>query len=305
MLSQLFKQPFSFVIGVVGSFLIVAGFFKIDDISKLAISPLPKAIYLSVIIGVVLLATSIALYAATNLSIATYSISSVKRLSNGFSVSNESFCLNVLFGRIEAMDCGDDDCMVALPTNEFFDQDCMTDPSGALGAYMLHHFKHAIPEMKALIASALQNQPTTEVEKEPGVLVKSYGVGKCVYLDRPLSSAHRIAIVAVTTKRANEGLQADARYLFDAIASLYREMANRRLNKLYIPVMGSGHGGLKGPVSLVCMLIAFTELQRRQSGHHLKNANIVVFRRDDNSTPSVAEKSVKRSLAFASRLLEA
>jgi len=55
---------------------------------------------------------------------------------------------------------------------------------------------------------------------------------------------------------------------------------------------------------LACMLIAFNELHRRRSGHHLKNVNIIVFRRDENSNPSIPENSIKRMLAFTSRLLE-
>ena len=67
-------------------------------------------------------------------------------------------------------------------------------------------------------------------------------------------------MVSVTTQRSNEGLRADASYIFEAVRSLQQLMANNRLSCLYIPILGSGHGGLKQEISLACMLIAFGEL---------------------------------------------
>jgi hypothetical protein len=109
-------------------------------------------------------------------------------------------------------------------------------------------------------------------------------------------------MVSVSTQRADVGLRADAAYLFEAAASLQRIMANHRLTRLYIPILGSGHGGLKGEVSLVCMLIAFGELLRK-SAHNVKEVNIVVFRSASMAAPSVSEVTIKRALDFASRFL--
>lgn len=304
MLSQLFKQPVFVVISAFGCLLIMLGIFKVEDIGKLDFSPHSPPVYLSLIMGILLTATGVALYAATKLSVATFAISDVKRLPDGYSVVRGRFVLNVLIGKVETVDCSRDDCMIALPANEFFDDECINDSGSALGSYMQHHFKDNIPKIQALVNKILRDEPYEEVEKEPGTMVRSYHVGKCIYLDRPLSSHHRIAMVAVTTKRANEGLQSDARYVLEAIASIQREMANHRLTHLYVPILGSGHGGLKPEMSLVCMLIAFAELHRRQVGHHLKTVNIIVFKRDDTSAPSISTKDIKRALGFASRFLE-
>jgi len=255
MLSHLFKQPLFTIITIFGCFLILFGFFQIDDITKLAVSPLARPLYPSIVCGVLLMIIGVALHVSTHLSFSTFSISNVKRLPSGFSITHGSFVVNVLLGKIETVDCSDEECMIALPANEFFDDECINDVRSALGAYMKFHFKDSIPKIESLVKKLLRDEPCEEVEKEPGALVLSYGVGKCIYLDRPLSSQHRIAMVAVTTKRANEGLQADLRYILDAIGSIYREMANHRLTRLFVPVLGSGHGGLKGEVSLgVCRI---------------------------------------------------
>lgn len=228
--------------------------------------------------------------------------SRVRSIPNGYCVSLGRMTIKVILGRIEEADCNDEACMVALPANEFFDDDCIHDSRSALGAFMQHHFKGNIPDIQALVRAALANEPTDEVQKKPGEATPSYGVGKCVFLDHPLSSHLRIAMVAITTQRADVGLRADAVYVFEAAASLQRIMANHRLTRLYMPILGSGHGGLRGEVSLICMLIAFGELHRKLASN-LKEVNIVVFRSSETSAPSVSEVTIKRALDFASRFL--
>ena len=226
----------------------------------------------------------------------------VQSIPNGYCVNLGRMRIKVILGRIEKLDCSDEACMVALPANEFFDDDCIHDSRSALGAFVQHHFKGKVADIQALVRAVLANDPTEEVSKKPGEVANSYGVGKCVFLDRPLSSRLRIAMVSVTTQRADVGLRADAAYLFEAAASLQRVMANHRLTRLYIPILGSGHGGMKGEVSLVCMLIAFGELLRK-SAHNLQEITIVVFRSSATAAPSVSEVTIKRALDFANRFL--
>ena len=230
----------------------------------------------------------------------------VQNTGNGYCISCGALTIKISFGRIEGFDCADveGDHLIALPANEFFDDDCIHDPHSALGAFMQHHFKDNILDIKTLVEDALRDEPSVKVEKKPGKVAPSYGVGKCIFLDRPLSSRFRLAMVAVTTQRTNVGLHADAHYVFQAAESIQCLMANNRLTRLYLPVLGSGHGGLKGEVSLVCMLIAFGELHRRKSAHNLREVNIVVYKHSENSPPSISEIGVKRALDFVSRLLE-
>jgi Domain of unknown function (DUF6430) len=225
----------------------------------------------------------------------------VRKTMNGYCTSLGAMTINVSLGRIEESEC-DEECLVGLPANEFFDDDCIHDPRSALGAFMQCHFKENISDIQALVRNALVNVPSEEVEKKPGESAFSYGIGRCVFLDRPLSSRLRIAMVSVTTQRADVGLRANAAYIFEAAESLQRVMANNRLTRLRIPILGSGHGGLRGEVSLLCMLIAFGDLHRK-SGHNLKEINIVVFRRSENYAPSISEVSIKRALDFVGRFL--
>ncbi len=168
---------------------------------------------------------------------------------------------------------------------------------------MQHHFKGGIQDIQNLVKDSLKDEPHEMVDKKPTETGASYGVGKCIFLNKPMSSNLRVAMVAVTTQRANEGLKADASYIFTAVSSLLQLMANNRLSCLYVPILGSGHGGLRLEVSLMCMLMAFGELSSK-AWHNLKEVNIVVYRRDSNSKPSVSEINIEECLRFAEKHLK-
>lgn len=228
---------------------------------------------------------------------------SVQRTPSGFVANLGTAKVQVSFGKIEEFDCSDDNCLVALPANEYFDDECIHDKRSSLGAFMQHYFKESIQDIQNLVRDNLKDEPHEIVNKKPTETGVSYGVGKCVFLNTPMSSNLRVAMVAVTTQRANEGLKADASYIFTAASSVLQLMANNRLSRLHIPILGSGHGGLRQEVSLLCMLIAFGELSRK-AWHNLKEVNIVVYRRDSNSQPSVSEVDVEEYLHFAEKHLK-
>ena len=127
--------------------------------------------------------------------------------------------LNVIFDRIEECDCSDEASLIALPANGFFDDDCIYDPRSALGVFVQRHFKNDVAKIQELVKVALERKQTQEVLKTPGHSATSYGIGTCVFLDCPLSSNFRIAMVSVTTQRADEGLRADPTCVFSAAAA--------------------------------------------------------------------------------------
>ena len=231
-------------------------------------------------------------------------INPVKKTADGYSTVVGSMRVNVKFGRIEQYRYDDPDSLVALPANEYFDDECIHDRRSALGAFMQHHFKDNITDIQTLVQSRLSNEASTELEKTPGERAKSYGVGKCVFLDCPLSSNLRIAMAAVTTQRADCGLRADPAYIFDTATSLSRLVLNRRFTRLHVPLLGSGHGGLEAEVSLVCMLIAFGE-PRRRLNQNLRELNIIVYKSANDTEALISDVTVRRALSFSARFLNA
>jgi hypothetical protein len=228
-------------------------------------------------------------------SIRETDVSPVRRIAGGYAAAIGSTMVRITIGRIEECDGNDPTRLVALPANEFFDDECIHDPQSVLGAFMQRHFGGDVAAIQSIVRTTLENVPTAEVWKTPGEHARSYGVGRCVFLDRPLGTGFRIAMVSVTTQRADVGLRADVLSVFASVFALQRTMANHRLTRLRVPTLGSGHGGMKPEVSLACILIAIGELSRRET-NKIREVDLVVF--DGNR---VAESTVRRVLEFANR----
>jgi len=73
---------------------------------------------------------------------------------------------------------------------------------------------------------------------------------------------------------------------------------DNRLSQIFLPVIGSGHGGLKAELSLFIMTLALSEALCKPLGPRI-DINVIVFRRDDRSEPEISPKSVKRVLRNA------
>ena len=54
--------------------------------------------------------------------------------------------------------------------------------------------------------------------------------------------------------RGGEGLRAEMSYIFKAVNEIQRTVADKRLSSVYVPLIDSGHGGLKKEVALFSML---------------------------------------------------
>ena len=210
----------------------------------------------------------------------------------------------VRFGQIQSCEATEPGCVVALPANDLFDDECIEDPRSALGAYIEQAFSGRIEELRRLIAEKLVNERHELVEAGPKRVDRSYGIARCVYLSDPLSSGRKLILVSVTTKRAGAGVQSNATYLFAAMKSICREMNDHKLTELSLPVMGSGHGGLESELALFHLLLSIKAvLDDRSAGAHLRSVCIVVFQREGASTPSIPREVVGRILAVVKAAL--
>jgi len=205
----------------------------------------------------------------------------------------------VHFGDIRSFDSKAPGAVVALPANEFFDDECIRDTRSALGAYMASVFPDAIGEIQKLIAQKLANAPSELVEREHDERARSYGVAKCVCLKNALSSERNVMFVSVTTKRAGVGLRSEARYLFAAMKAICQAMNDGRFTDLFLPLMGAGHGGLEPELALLYLLLSTKAvIDDRSGGGHLRSVTIVVFRKDERTAPDIHPDVVRRMLAL-------
>lgn len=209
-------------------------------------------------------------------------------------VVKERTTIRVVFGRIDDPSMTDRAEVVVLPTTELFDDQCVLDQRSSLGAFAAAHFSD--PPALLERARSMLGPP----ERPDG----SYGIGRCVYLEEPLGTKQRMFLVSVTSAREGR-TRAEVEYLYRAIGVARAEMAQRRISKCILPVLGAGHGGLPREVALFHLVAALAHGASDTGGPHLGEATIVVYRASKDSAPELTSKVVRRVLSTVSGLLSA
>lgn len=293
------KQKYPVILLAVGALLILSGFFELKDLTKFEISSSANPNYYVALIGIVFSIISIVLYIFDEATFGWIGIKKIKKIDNGITTKISNTHINIRFGRLEQLAEASKGSMVVLPANEFFDDECINDKSSALGAYVNQKFTNQTELIKGIIAVGLSGRAHNEVEKEAEVCQKSFGVGVGVFVSNPLSSNQPILFVSVTTKRAGEGLRAEMSYIFEAVKEIGRVAVDHRIDSIYVPVLGSGHGGLRKEVALFGILLAVCDTVTKPGGHHIKDFNIVVFQNNERDKPTISKAVSKRLLRIA------
>ena len=82
--------------------------------------------------------------------------------------------------------------------------------------------------------------------------------------------------VGVTDKLDGAGIQADTLSLIISLKNVLRFAADRRLAELWMPVMGTGHGGLNFSVALSMILLQLYHGLLHEGFHSIKRVVVVV-----------------------------
>lgn len=180
--------------------------------------------------------------------------------------------IEVIPGSIQEQASADQHTGVVLPANTAFDDECISDKRSALGAFATRHFSKTAAEIHALIRAELARA----LGKDAADLPDQCTFGQTVFLDRPFGTHHRLIIVAVTRVSTEDGIRADTDSVLAAVRGSFREAATRRLSRLFMPVLGSGHGGLTLSMALSLILIQAMSCMLLEGYHHVKHLTVVV-----------------------------
>jgi O-acetyl-ADP-ribose deacetylase (regulator of RNase III) len=179
-------------------------------------------------------------------------------------------------GRIQDYPEHDKRSVIGLPTNEYFDDECVTDTHSSLGAFVQHHFGDRQDEFLAEVRAETTGLPSQRVPRAERRVDDSFGIGQALYL-RGLVPDHQIVVVSATTERVGIGLRAEPHFLYAAVQGVIEKMNEHRLNSLTMPVLGSGHGGMPPIVALLFNLLALRSTLSEDTGRHIREVRIVVF----------------------------
>jgi hypothetical protein len=184
--------------------------------------------------------------------------------------------VHVEAGRIQNYPGGDADAVIALPANEYFDDECITDPRSSLGAYVQSHFKDSPAKFREHVNHELADRRYERVPRGERRIDDSYGIGQAILLTRLLPD-HRIILVSVTTERAGVGPRAEPHFLYAAMRGVIEAMNANKYYSLVMPVLGSGHGGMPLPVALLFNLLAVRSSLVGDPGLRLDRLRLIVF----------------------------
>ncbi len=305
MLALLEKIRFWIAALALGALFVMLAMFDIVDITKLQLTRAPSPDTTLLRIGLGLLVVGVLARAASAVVEFGDAIwlpnlrQRVKKTARGWCAQIGQTTVEIAFGKLQEIASPLPTNLVVLPANEFFDDECITDRNSALGAFVEAHFPGQKDHLLEHLALELRDKPTVEVERAEGVKKRSYQVGATVYLPRTLGTGWNILLVAVTTQRAGEGLRAEIRTIFTLANAIERTMADHRLNNVAVPIIGSGHGGLRAPAALSALVIAFIEILSRPQAHGIKNVTIVTFQPSPVEAPALSRRQVRRTVARA------
>src|SRR5579862_9062931 len=285
-------KNFPILLLIFGFLLIFLAYFHISDIKTFQLSFNSPPRITVFICGVLFCAVAVLMfYFPEDSSFLSFG-QRIKTKEGNYSVSVGKSDINILFGRIE--ECtANQPCVIALPADEYFSKECLSDPRTACGAFLLKFFPGQIEEIIHLVKTSLRNCEATPLEKEPGIFCDSYGIANCAYLDRPLATNTRVVLVSTSTRRAGLGLHTKLQYIPDAMEAIHQVMGDKRLDNVYMPIFGAGLGSLSGTLALLYMLLAVVEVGH-STPNHFRQVNIVVFQADKRTEPVVSRKAVKR-----------
>lgn len=198
--------------------------------------------------------------------------------------------INIIFGTLDDFSKYEKNSLLILPANDQFDDDCIDDESSALGSMVKKIFPNKIEIAKEHISRELNKRDK-----------KIFDVGQWVYLDlnRIQETDHnfKIGFLSVTHLLENRNIKAYSKNIFLAFHGINTMMQKKSMSKVFLPLLGSGHGGLSPKISLLCLLISCTELIKKGDGNRLKDVNVVIYK-PENSAPAISFEETKKIIKF-------
>jgi len=146
---------------------------------------------------------------------------------------------------------GDTDKVILLPANTSFDEKCITDKNSALGCYFLKNYADRINETKKIIIDTATKNFSLSTEK------KCADLGATILLPKYDGNKINILISAVTQDNPGIGIQANATGIMASIKNALTLCSQNRYSSVTMPIIGTGHGGLKPDISLMLICIQY------------------------------------------------
>jgi O-acetyl-ADP-ribose deacetylase (regulator of RNase III) len=201
-------------------------------------------------------------------------ISGLKITNRGRKYNYHKVEILLRIGNIEDRNIYTKNSVVVLPANTRFDDDCITDRRSALGSFFIAHYPDKLSEVKETMIT-LAHQESKPANKN------EFELGSTMLLPAPFNNLTTVAISAVTTRHTGSGISTDLCAVSLTIRNVFEITADKKIDTIILPVLGSGHGGLDVNYSINIMLLNIKYYT--QHYHHIKSVKIIIY--SENQTP--------------------
>jgi hypothetical protein len=266
-LKSIFTAPVSGLLVGAGLLLVLLSFVQYDQGKLSAFTPLPKAWPAAT--GSALVATGILVHFLDPSKKLT-----VRRvnLSKGMEISAGSVQVRIKLGNIVEIEGLNQTCAIVLPANTSFLDDCVTDRNSALGAFFITHFPNDIPSLTKTMQDVLDRSDYRRADDG------TYPAGTTIILPSPFDRPCPVLITASTIRRPQVGIVARPTTVCDCVRNIFSVTADKKIRTLWMPILGSGHGGLEKQEALLFLLLSIRHYARDY--HHINRVEVVILEGD-------------------------
>lgn len=205
--------------------------------------------------------------------------------------------VNIIYGKMNDIDKiknYDEKTLVILGSNDKFNDNCITNNYGTLGTFINTIINS---DKKEVIKETIRETAEKKYKEKLGQ------IGQWIMLNH--NKYHRnkykfaIGIVAVTNYDGKKA-KASTSNIINAFKGVH-EMAFRHYSNIYLPLLGSGEGGVEPNLALLCLLISIFEELFGPYYQYFSNINIIIYE-DDQHNPKVGRKQLMQIAKYLSTI---
>jgi hypothetical protein len=270
--------PITNVICASGVMLIVISFLDYDKTNGLA---LHGQVHITpAVTGFILVVVGVLLFYLTN---GTRTKNVRLDYAKGVEIKRANLTIRIKSGEIQSIEASTRNSAIVLPANTTFIDDCATDKRTAMGAFFLERFPEQVAVLPKLFTDILVAHGMRPDQSG------QFAAGTTIILPDDYAKPAKIVITASTLRLAGIGITSNPYVICNCVESILKCTADQRVDTVYMPILGSGHGGVDRGMALLFLLLALLHFSKAY--HHIKQVQIVVHPKDVDSLNQSKELS--------------
>ena len=261
--------PLTNILCISGVLLLLGSFVDYDKTQGVSLHG--NAHWAMVVFGLVLVVIGVILFLLTD---EARGIRNRLNYDKGVEIKRGDLRIIIKTGEIQAIHDATRNAAIVLPANTTFVDGCAADARTAMGAFFTTHFPGDVGQLPSLLREILD---TAGIRTEES---GQYTAGTTVMLPDYFAKPAWIVVTASTIRTPGAGIISGPDILCICIEKILKATADQRIDTLYLPILGSGHGGVERGLALLFLLLAMLHFSK--SYHHIKVVHIVVHPGDVN-----------------------